>query len=108
MSLAVELDGVSFAYRQGQRALEDVDLRIGEGEFVAIAGPNGGGKTTLVRIVLGLERPSEGTAGSSVSPRTASRGGARSATSRSGPSSAATPRRRCVKWSRPAGSPRAG
>jgi zinc transport system ATP-binding protein len=62
MSVAVELDGVSFAYRQGQPALEDVDLRIGEGEFVAIAGPNGGGKTTLVRIVLGLERPSEGTA----------------------------------------------
>ncbi len=62
MSLAVELVGVSFDYRQGQRALEDVDLRIGEGEFVAIAGPNGGGKTTLVRIVLGLERPSQGTA----------------------------------------------
>ena len=62
MSLAVELDGVSFAYRQGQPALEDVHLRISAGEFVAIAGPNGGGKTTLVRIVLGLERPSEGTA----------------------------------------------
>jgi zinc transport system ATP-binding protein len=42
--------------------LEDVSLRIGEGEFVAVAGPNGGGKTTLVRLVLGLERPSEGRA----------------------------------------------
>jgi zinc transport system ATP-binding protein len=42
--------------------LEDVDLRIAEGEFVAIAGPNGGGKTTLVRIALGLERPSAGRA----------------------------------------------
>lgn len=62
MPLAVELAGVSFDYRQGQHALEDVDLRIGEGEFVAIAGPNGGGKTTLVRIVLGLERPTEGAA----------------------------------------------
>jgi zinc transport system ATP-binding protein len=62
MSLAIELVGVSFEYRQGQRALENVDLSIGEGEFVAVAGPNGGGKTTLVRIVLGLERPSEGTA----------------------------------------------
>ena len=59
---AVELERVSFGYRPGQRVLEDVDLRIAEGEFVAIAGPNGGGKTTLVRIVLGLERPSGGRA----------------------------------------------
>ena len=62
MSLAVELEGVSFGYRPGQRVLEDVDLRLGEGEFVAVAGPNGGGKTTLVRILLGLERPASGTA----------------------------------------------
>jgi len=62
MSLAVELEGVSFGYRPGQRVLEGVDLKLGEGEFVAVAGPNGGGKTTLVRILLGLERPSEGRA----------------------------------------------
>jgi zinc transport system ATP-binding protein len=62
MPLAVELRGVSFGYRPGQRVLEDVDLSLGEGEFVALAGPNGGGKTTLVRIVLGLERPAEGSA----------------------------------------------
>jgi zinc transport system ATP-binding protein len=62
MSLAAELVGVSFGYRPGQRVLENVDLELGEGEFLAVAGPNGGGKTTLVRIVLGLERPSEGTA----------------------------------------------
>ncbi|MGH3132702.1 MAG: metal ABC transporter ATP-binding protein [Gaiellaceae bacterium] len=62
MPLAVELIGVSFGYRPGQHVLEDVGLRIAEGEFVAIAGPNGGGKTTLLRIVLGLERPAEGRA----------------------------------------------
>jgi zinc transport system ATP-binding protein len=62
MPLAVELDGVSFGYRPGQRVLEDVDLSLGEGEFVAVAGPNGGGKTTLVRLVLGLERPTAGSA----------------------------------------------
>jgi zinc transport system ATP-binding protein len=62
MSLAVELTGVSFGYRPSQHVLEGVDLRVGEGEFVAVAGPNGGGKTTLVRIVLGLERPAEGRA----------------------------------------------
>jgi zinc transport system ATP-binding protein len=60
--LAVELRGVGFGYRPGQRVLEDVNLRLGEGEFVAVAGPNGGGKTTLLRIVLGLERPVAGTA----------------------------------------------
>jgi zinc transport system ATP-binding protein len=62
MPLAVELQGVSFAYRAGQPVLEGVDLALGEGEFVAVAGPNGGGKTTLMRVVLGLERPSAGTA----------------------------------------------
>ena len=60
MSVAVELADVAFGYRPGQRVLEHVALKIVEGEFVAVAGPNGGGKTTLVRIVLGLERPSEG------------------------------------------------
>jgi len=59
---AVELESVSFGYRPDQRVLEDVNLRLGEGEFVAVAGPNGGGKTTLLRIVLGLERPAEGKA----------------------------------------------
>jgi zinc transport system ATP-binding protein len=62
MHVAAELDRVSFGYRPGQRVLENVSLRLGEGEFVAVAGPNGGGKTTLVRIVLGLERPGEGRA----------------------------------------------
>jgi zinc transport system ATP-binding protein len=62
MPLAVELRDVGFGYRPGQRVLEDVSTRIGEGEFVAIAGPNGGGKTTLVKLVLGLERPSSGEA----------------------------------------------
>jgi len=60
--VAVELRGVAFGYRPGQRVLEDVELRIDEGEFVALAGPNGGGKTTLVRVLLGLERPTEGSA----------------------------------------------
>ena len=44
---------------RGQPVLADVDLPSPQGEFVAIAGPNGGGKTTLIRIVLGLERPGD-------------------------------------------------
>jgi zinc transport system ATP-binding protein len=62
MPLAVELESVAFGYRPSQRVLEAVDLGIREGEFVAIAGPNGGGKTTLLRILLGLERPAQGRA----------------------------------------------
>jgi zinc transport system ATP-binding protein len=60
MPLAIEFDGVEFAYPHGQRVLSHVDLRVEEGEFVAIAGPNGGGKTTLLRLALGLERPARG------------------------------------------------
>jgi zinc transport system ATP-binding protein len=61
VSLAIRLDGVSFAYRPGQPVLTDVGLEVERGELVAIAGPNGGGKTTLVRLILGLERPGSGT-----------------------------------------------
>jgi zinc transport system ATP-binding protein len=57
----VELENVSFGYRAGVRVLDHVSLRVDAGEFVAIAGPNGGGKTTLLRLVLGLERPTAGT-----------------------------------------------
>jgi zinc transport system ATP-binding protein len=59
---AVELRHVSFAYPGGPEVVRDVDLEVEPGEFVAIAGPNGGGKTTLLRIILGLERPRSGTA----------------------------------------------
>jgi len=62
MSVAIELDGVGFGYRPDQPVLEGVDLRVAEGEFLAVAGPNGGGKTTLLRLVLGLERPTVGRA----------------------------------------------
>jgi zinc transport system ATP-binding protein len=60
--VAVELREVSFAYAGGPTVLGDVDLEIRAGEFVTIAGPNGGGKTTLLRIALGLERPDRGEA----------------------------------------------
>ena len=59
MSLAVQLEGVDFSYAEAP-VLEDVDLAVEAGEFVAIAGPNGGGKTTLLRLILGLERPTAG------------------------------------------------
>jgi zinc transport system ATP-binding protein len=60
MPLAVEFEHVDFAYPQGSTVLHDVELQVAVGEFVAIAGPNGGGKTTLLRLALGLERPTRG------------------------------------------------
>jgi zinc transport system ATP-binding protein len=60
MSLAVALRGVSYAYPGGPPVLRDVNLELEQGELVAIAGPNGGGKTTLVRLVLGLAAPISG------------------------------------------------
>ena len=62
MPLAVELRGVSFAYGRGQPVLSGVDFAVEQGQFVAIAGPNGGGKTTLVRPALGLLEPTDGDA----------------------------------------------
>ena len=53
---------MTFAYAPGATVLRDVDLRVEQGEFAGIAGPNGGGKTTLIRLMLGLERPLAGRA----------------------------------------------
>jgi zinc transport system ATP-binding protein len=57
----VELRDVAFSYAGGPPVLQGVNLTVQPGEFVGIAGPNGGGKTTLVRLVVGLERPASGT-----------------------------------------------
>jgi NitT/TauT family transport system ATP-binding protein len=60
----IELAGVSkrFATRAGDpvTALEDLNLAVGEAEFVSVVGPSGCGKTTLLRIVAGLETPTSG------------------------------------------------
>jgi NitT/TauT family transport system ATP-binding protein len=49
------------AGKAGLKALQDIDLEVGEKEFVAIVGPSGCGKTTCLRIVAGFERPTSGT-----------------------------------------------
>lgn len=49
-------------YSAGRQAiLKDVSLKVLQGEYCAVIGPNGGGKTTLVRLLLGLEKPVSGT-----------------------------------------------
>ena len=55
----IEIRDVTFSYN-GAPALVDVSLTIGEREFVSVIGPNGGGKTTLLKLVLGLLQPSRG------------------------------------------------
>ena len=45
---------------QNRAILTDVNMTIDRGDFVAITGPNGGGKTTLLRIILGLLKPDSG------------------------------------------------
>jgi ABC-type Mn2+/Zn2+ transport system ATPase subunit len=49
----VEVRGLSAGYVPGEPAIEDLDFAIGRGEMVAVLGPNGGGKTTLFRALLG-------------------------------------------------------
>jgi len=56
---SVELEAVHFSYR-GTPVLEDVSLVVGDRDYVAILGPNGGGKTTLLRLILGLLPPERG------------------------------------------------
>lgn len=58
---ALEFDRVSFAYPGGADALRAVTLRVEPGERVGILGPNGGGKSTLLKLALGLLAPTEGT-----------------------------------------------
>jgi ATP-binding cassette subfamily B protein RaxB len=59
---AVELKGVSFRYADTEpEVLSGVNLKVEAGEFVAVTGPSGGGKTTLLKIMLGLFKPLEGT-----------------------------------------------
>ncbi len=56
---AVEIEGLWFSYDRRQ-LLRDVNLRIEAGERVCVVGPNGGGKTTLLKLMLGLLSPSGG------------------------------------------------
>jgi zinc transport system ATP-binding protein len=58
-SPAVELKKISFSYNQ-HWILKDVSLTIQDKDFMAIIGPNGGGKSTLLKIILGLLKPDEG------------------------------------------------
>lgn len=59
----LELKNVSFTVGDGNKNLEIIDnvsLTVNDGEFLVITGPNGGGKSTLARLIMGIEQPTSG------------------------------------------------
>ena len=57
---AICVEGVGFGYGSGARVIEGADFDIFPGESVCVVGPNGGGKTTLLKLMLGLLAPETG------------------------------------------------
>jgi ABC-type multidrug transport system fused ATPase/permease subunit len=57
----VAVAGVGFAYAPGVDVLHDINLEIADGERIAIVGPSGAGKTTLGRLLVGVDEPRTGT-----------------------------------------------
>ena len=57
--IAVKFDSVFFSY-DNVPVLENISFHIHRGEFVALIGPNGSGKTTILKLLLGLEKPASG------------------------------------------------
>lgn len=60
MNKILELQNISAGYNNKPDILKNVNLTVYENDFLGIIGPNGGGKTTLLKTILGLIRPSEG------------------------------------------------
>lgn len=56
----IECENLAFSYDRRNRVLEDVTFSVQRGTYLGLIGPNGGGKTTLVRILLGLLAPQRG------------------------------------------------
>ncbi len=56
----VEMQDVTFAYREGDSVIRDSAFRAAPGEIVALVGPSGEGKTTMVRLILGMMQPGKG------------------------------------------------
>lgn len=58
-NIALRFEGVSFSYGE-LKVLDTASFHIHQGEFVALVGPNGSGKTTVLKLLLGLETPQKG------------------------------------------------
>jgi len=57
----IEVKQLSFAYEKEQTILDNITLMVQKNDFLAIIGPNGGGKSTLLKLILGLLKPTSGT-----------------------------------------------
>jgi zinc transport system ATP-binding protein len=57
---ALEFKNISFSYVPGKPVLEQASFVLNKGESICIVGPNGGGKSTLIKLALGLEQPEAG------------------------------------------------
>ena len=82
--IALEADGVSFSYPDGFVALTDVAFRVRRGEFVAVVGRSGLGKSTVLHLAAGIDVPTRGEHGQELPftsqrvhprPRSSPRGG---------------------------------
>src|SRR5699024_8070141 len=58
--IRVETREMEFSYQDGDVVLRDADFQAGPGEIVALVGPSGEGKTTMLRLFLGIVRPQAG------------------------------------------------
>jgi ATP-binding cassette subfamily B protein len=57
---SISFRNVGFSYEDSSRVLRDVSLSISSGETVALVGPSGGGKSTILKLLVGLYKPTEG------------------------------------------------
>lgn len=56
----IEINNVSYKYKNGNEVLKDINIKVEKGEFVAVIGKNGSGKSTLAKLISGLEKPTKG------------------------------------------------
>src|SRR3954463_125772 len=56
----LELQNLHREFAGGVRALDGIEIKLGEGEFLSLLGPSGCGKTTALRLVAGFDRPDDG------------------------------------------------
>ena len=56
----LELIDVSYTVENNKQILKNVNLEIDDGKLVVITGPNGGGKSTLAKLIVGINKPTSG------------------------------------------------
>jgi NitT/TauT family transport system ATP-binding protein len=64
----VRVRDLSISYGKGEPVLEGASVEVGQGQFVSLVGPSGSGKSSLLRAVIGLQKPLAGTVDAEVKP----------------------------------------